>query len=119
MKTYRIQDRETGTVIEKGLTLEQAKELVAKFEETDREDETYMPDFYEIKEELQGLPLFIDQLQNTNKRERDRKVLQSLSGDHNKQTRQDIVEILTGEKLPKAKCGVTLICKLLDEGGRP
>jgi len=51
MGTYRIQDREAGNVIERGLTEERANELIAKYEQEDQRDGTYTPDFYEIVEE--------------------------------------------------------------------
>ena len=51
MKNYKIQDREAGNVIETGLTYEEAVNLLAKFEEEDKQDGTYTPDFYEIAEE--------------------------------------------------------------------
>lgn len=48
---YRIQDVETGTKIEGGLTYEEAKEELALFEKMDIEEGIYKPDFYEIVEE--------------------------------------------------------------------
>ena len=51
MKTYKIQDREAGNVIEIGLTSQQANDLLNQFEETDKKEGNFMPDFYEIKEE--------------------------------------------------------------------
>ena len=50
-KTYRIQDREAGNVIETGLTLEEAQEMLAKFEAEDKQEGTYTEDFYEIVQE--------------------------------------------------------------------
>jgi hypothetical protein len=50
MKKYKIQDRQTGELIESNLTLEQAKELVLKYEEADKSEGIYEPDFYEIVE---------------------------------------------------------------------
>lgn len=50
-KTYRIQDREAGNVIETGLTLEEAQKILAKFEADDKADGTYTEDFYEIVED--------------------------------------------------------------------
>jgi hypothetical protein len=47
-KTYRIQDREAGNSFETGLTLEKAQELLAMFEEEDKQEGTYTEDFYEI-----------------------------------------------------------------------
>lgn len=51
MKTYKIQDREAGNVIEAGLTEQEAKEMLIKFENSDKEEGTYSEDFYEIVEE--------------------------------------------------------------------
>jgi hypothetical protein len=53
MKTYKIQDREAGNVIETGLTYNEAEEMLAQFEETDKNEGNYTPDFYEIKEEVE------------------------------------------------------------------
>jgi hypothetical protein len=39
----------------------------------------------------------------------------SLSGDHNKSMRQDIVEALTVSKQPKSKCGINRIMELVQE----
>jgi hypothetical protein len=51
MITYKIQDREAGNVIETGLTKEEAEKMIEKFEETDKNEGTYTPNFYEIVEE--------------------------------------------------------------------
>ena len=51
METYKIQNKETGTVIESGLTLEDAKKTLDAFEAQDKEDGIYEPDFYEIEQE--------------------------------------------------------------------
>ena len=51
MKTYRIQDKEAGNLIETGLTLNEANEMLAKFEETDKNEGNYTPEFYEIRED--------------------------------------------------------------------
>ena len=48
MQTYKIQDREAGNVIETGLTFTEAQTILNKFEDTDREEGIYVPDFYEI-----------------------------------------------------------------------
>jgi hypothetical protein len=50
MRKYKIQDRQTGELIESNLTLEQAKQILEVFETTDKSDGTYEPDFYEIVE---------------------------------------------------------------------
>lgn len=47
---YKVQDREAGNVIDYFYTKEDADEAVAMYEENDREDGTYTPDFYEVKE---------------------------------------------------------------------
>jgi len=46
---YKLQDREAGNVIDYFTTKEEADEAVAMFEERDKEDGTYTPDFYEVK----------------------------------------------------------------------
>ncbi len=49
--TYKVQNKETGTVIESGLTFEDAKKTLDAFEAQDKEDGIYEPDFYEIEQE--------------------------------------------------------------------
>ncbi len=51
MKTFKIQDREAGNVIEKGLTEEEAKKLLAKYEEDDKKEGIFEENFYEIAED--------------------------------------------------------------------
>jgi len=51
MGTYKIQDREAGNVIESGLTLEAANALLVQYEETDKTEGTYSPNFYEVVED--------------------------------------------------------------------
>ena len=46
---YKVQDREAGNVIDYFFTKEDADEAVAMFEENDKEDGTYTPDFYDVK----------------------------------------------------------------------
>lgn len=48
---YWIRDREAGNRITWCDTLEEAEELVRVYEDEDREDGTYTPDFYEIVKE--------------------------------------------------------------------
>lgn len=48
---YIIRDREAGNVIAKFVTYEEAIMELNKYEEEDRRDGTYEPDFYEIIEE--------------------------------------------------------------------
>lgn len=49
-KKYRVQDKQTGTVIESGITFDHANELVETFESADKTDGIFEPDFYEIVE---------------------------------------------------------------------
>ena len=46
---YKVQDREAGNVIGYFNTKDEANAAVVLFEENDKEDGTYTPDFYEIK----------------------------------------------------------------------
>ena len=47
---YSIIDNESGNIIEHAETLEQAKAIIAGYEEGDKKDGTYTPNFYAIKE---------------------------------------------------------------------
>jgi hypothetical protein len=49
------------------------------------------------------------------KRDRDWWVMQNLSGPYNKDTRQLFIEFLTGEKRPKAECGITRVSEEVEE----
>lgn len=49
-KLYQIQDREVGNIIDKYLTYKQADDLVYQFENEDKKDGIYVPNFYEIVE---------------------------------------------------------------------
>lgn len=49
------------------------------------------------------------------KRDRDWWVVQNLSGPYNKDTRQLFIEFLTGEKRPKAECGITRVSEEVEE----
>jgi len=51
MKTYKTQDKEAGNVIETGLTESQAKSKIVVYEDIDKREGNYTPDFYEYKEE--------------------------------------------------------------------
>lgn len=51
MKTYKIQDREAGNVIEFGLTLNEAEKKVKDFEKADKKEGSFTLEFYEIKAE--------------------------------------------------------------------
>jgi hypothetical protein len=44
-------DKETGTFIEKVGTIDQGLELIREYEEEDKNDGTYTPDFYDIVNE--------------------------------------------------------------------
>ena len=50
MRTYAIQDREAGNLIEYCDTLEEAKTRLQEFKQIDKEEGIYEPDFYEIVE---------------------------------------------------------------------
>ena len=50
MKIYTA-DREAGNKIEEFSTIEEAKEAIAAYEEEDRKDGTYTPNFYDIVNE--------------------------------------------------------------------
>lgn len=50
MKTYLIQDRETGIAIEEAKTLIEAKKIVELYEEEDKLNKDFVEDFYEIIE---------------------------------------------------------------------
>lgn len=45
---YIIRDRETGNIIEETASKEKAEEIVRSYEEEDKKDGNYTPDFYEI-----------------------------------------------------------------------
>ena len=47
---YIIQDREAGNYIDERKTLEEAKKLLEQFENEDKANGEYTPDFYEIVE---------------------------------------------------------------------
>ena len=52
MKTYKIQDKEAGNVIVRGIKrYSLAMMMVQDFEEEDKKEGNYTPNFYEIKEE--------------------------------------------------------------------
>ncbi len=50
MKLYKIQDREAGNVIETNLNEYSANAMVQRFEQEDKSNDIYVPDFYQIKE---------------------------------------------------------------------
>ncbi len=45
---YIIRDSEAGNVIEECDSLKEAKKILSKYEQTDREENTYTEGFYEI-----------------------------------------------------------------------
>ena len=47
---YIIRDRETGTFIDEFATYEEAQKELDRFEQIDKEEGNYTPDFYEIVE---------------------------------------------------------------------
>lgn len=49
MKNYIIRDREAGNIIEAVDTYEEAIKTVEAYEEEDRNNGNYTPNFYEIK----------------------------------------------------------------------
>jgi len=50
MGKYVIRDREAGNVIDEYNTLQEAEQVLAQFEEEDKKNGVYTPDFYEIVE---------------------------------------------------------------------
>lgn len=51
MKKIYTADRETGTFIEECKSIEEARELIAQYEEQDRINDVYSDDFYAIVDE--------------------------------------------------------------------
>ena len=51
MTTYKIQDSEAGNVIDFGLSLTEAQEVLAGYEQEDKLNNNYTERFYEIVEE--------------------------------------------------------------------
>lgn len=51
---YIVRDRESGTGIDAFDSFDEAVECIRQFEEADRKDEIYTPDFYEIYELEEG-----------------------------------------------------------------
>ena len=51
MKKIYTADRETGTFIEECNSIEEAKELIAQYEEQDKINDVYEEDFYAIVDE--------------------------------------------------------------------
>ena len=48
MKTYTIQDKECGNPIDDFNSLEEAQDALKDYEQQDKEDGIYTPNFYEI-----------------------------------------------------------------------
>ena len=48
MKKYIIQDCETGTFIDQFNTYQEAREELERYEEEDKKEGNFTPDFYEI-----------------------------------------------------------------------
>lgn len=48
MENYKVVIRENGEVMESGLTLIEATELINSYVREDKSDEMYIPDFYQI-----------------------------------------------------------------------
>lgn len=51
---YITRDREAGNVIDEFKTLQEAEKALAEYEEQDKKDGTYTPDFYEVAEVEEG-----------------------------------------------------------------
>jgi len=49
---YIIQDRETGNVIDEFSTMTEAEKTLEDYENQDKEDGIYKPEFYEIVEKI-------------------------------------------------------------------
>jgi uncharacterized protein YoaH (UPF0181 family) len=48
MKTYTIKNRETDEIMESGLSLIEATEIVNSYVREDKNDDIYIPDLYQI-----------------------------------------------------------------------
>jgi hypothetical protein len=48
MKTYTIKNRETDEIMESGLSLIEASEIVNSYLREDENDDRYIPDLYQI-----------------------------------------------------------------------
>lgn len=47
---FVVRDREAGNIIDTFATREKAEEAIAMYEDEDRQDDCYTPDFYEVYE---------------------------------------------------------------------
>lgn len=50
MKIYTA-NKETGTIIDEFKSIDEAKKAIENYEETDKEDGTYEPNFYDVVDE--------------------------------------------------------------------
>lgn len=50
MKTIKITNKETGTLIEEVDSIEEAKAIIAKYEEEDKQNGNFTENFYQIEE---------------------------------------------------------------------
>lgn len=60
MERYIIRDAEAGNLIEKAETMEEALDIIAYYEEEDKTEGTYTPNFYEVVETEAEQVLFIE-----------------------------------------------------------
>lgn len=60
MERYIVRDAEAGNVIEKAETMEEALDIIACYEEYDKAEGTYTPNFYEVVEAEVEQVLFIE-----------------------------------------------------------
>jgi hypothetical protein len=51
IQRYAIADREAGNIIDDGLSLDEAEMRIVDYEESDKRDGLYVPNFYEIKKQ--------------------------------------------------------------------
>lgn len=51
VQKYKVRDKESGHVLMDNLTLTDAEILISVYENTDKKDGNYTPDFYEISKQ--------------------------------------------------------------------
>ena len=51
MKKLFVANRETGDFIEEIASIEEGKQIIAQYEENDKKDDIYEPNFYDIVDE--------------------------------------------------------------------
>jgi len=51
IQRYSVIDREAGNVIERDLSLDEAEMTIVDYEDNDKRDGLYVPNFYEIKKQ--------------------------------------------------------------------